>query len=48
MASEGSWWRMGAGVGDVDPVLVDQGAAGDDAALANGGAPGSQPVVVSV
>jgi hypothetical protein len=46
--SGGSWWRMGGGVGDADPALVDQGAAGDDGLLANGGAAGAQPVVVAV
>lgn len=48
VSAEGSWWRMGAGVGDADPVIADQGAAGYVATLANGGAPASQPVVVAV
>lgn len=46
--SSGSWWRMGAGVGDAAPDLVDQGPAGDDATLTNGGAAGAQPQVVAV
>lgn len=46
--AQGSWWRMGAGLGDADPQIIDQGAAEYHATLASGTAPGGQPIVVAV